>query len=386
MRGGPRILISAGEASGDRLGAGLARRLLERRPELELVGMGGPLMERAGVRLIQSSSELSVVGLWEVVAHLPAIRRAMATLTSALERFRPELVVPVDYPDFNLRLAARARRRAIDVVYFVSPQVWAWRRGRVRRIRRLVRRMLVLFPFEAAFYRRAGVPVTFVGHPVVEPEADPRSLAELRAAAGLDPQREVVALVPGSRRSEVGRLLPPMLEAARRVLRRAPGTQFLVPLAPGLDPLPLRAAIARAGLEAVRLHPGDFPAILAVCRAGAVASGTASLEAAVAGLPMVVVYRMHPLSYALGRVLVRVEHIGLPNLVAGRRVVPELVQRECTPERIAAELLRYLEQPAERASVVRALAEIPARLGGPGAFERAADAVLAELADRGTAA
>jgi lipid-A-disaccharide synthase len=173
-----------------------------------------------------------------------------------------------------------------------------------------------------------------------------------------------------------------MLDAARRVERRLPGTQFLVPLAPGLDPLPIRAMVAGCDLSTVRLHAGDFPAILTVCRAGVVASGTASLEAAVAGLPIVVVYRMHPLSYAVGRTLVRVEHIGLPNLVAGRRVVPELVQGACTPERIATELLRYLEQPAERERVVRALAEIPPLLGGPGVFERAADAVLRELAAR----
>jgi len=202
----PRIVLSAGEASGDRLGAGLAHALRRRHPEIELLGMGGPQMAEAGVRLVQDASEVAVVGIQEVLAHLPAIRRAMRSLETVLRDERPDLLVPIDFPDFNLRLAARARRAGVDVVYFVSPQVWAWRRGRVHGIRRLVRQMLVLFPFEVDFYERAGVPVTFVGHPLAEAPPEPRSREELCTAAGLDPERETIALVPGSRRSEVSRL------------------------------------------------------------------------------------------------------------------------------------------------------------------------------------
>jgi lipid-A-disaccharide synthase len=286
-----------------------------------------------------------------------------------LEQERPDLLVTIDFPDFNLRLAARARRAGTDVVYFVSPQVWAWRAGRVRTIRRLVRRMLVLFPFETAIYEAAGVPVTFVGHPVSEQPPPVRA-----------PGQDTLALLPGSRRGEVARLLPPLLEAGRIVQDRRPGVRFVLPLASGLDPAWVGSLVERGPLPGVRILRDGYPAILADCRAGVVASGTASLEAAVAGLPIVVVYRMNPLSHAIGRLLVRVEHIALPNLVAGRRVVPELVQRECTGERIATELLRYLEEPAHEASVRRQLGAIRDRLGGPGVFERAAERILAELA------
>jgi len=375
----PRILISAGEASGDRLGAGLALALRRMRPDVELVGMGGSQMASAGVRLVQDSSEVAVVGILEVLSHLPAIRRAMGRLEQCLEQERPDLFVPIDFPDFNLRLAARAGRAGVGVVYFVSPQVWAWRRGRVRRIRELVRRMMVLFPFETRVYEEAGVPVTFVGHPVAESVAEPRSRDELCRAAGLDPSRPVVALVPGSRRSEVSRLLPPMLAAAARVRERHPDVQWLIPVAPGLPRALLEEGVRSSRLPDVSFHEGDFPEILTVCAAGAVASGTASLEAAVAGLPMVVVYRVNLVSYLVGRMLVQVDDIALPNLVAGRRVVPELIQGDCTGDRIAGELLRYLDQPEEAARVRDELSGIRERLGGPGVFDRAAAEILAEL-------
>jgi lipid-A-disaccharide synthase len=381
MQQAPRILLSAGEASGDRLGAGLVRALRQRCPGIQLLGMGGPQMADAGVRLVQDAADVAVVGIQEVLAHIPAIRRAMRSLERVLTDERPDLLVPIDFPDFNLRLAARARRAGVGVVYFVSPQVWAWRRGRVHRIRRLVRRMLVLFPFETDFYEQAGVPVTFVGHPLAEPGPEPRSRVELCAAAGLDPGREVIALVPGSRRSEVERLLPPMLEAARRVRQRRPEIQSLVTLAAGLPREWFEQRVASADAGDVRVHAGDFPEILSVCAAGAVASGTASLEAAVVGLPMVVVYRMGRVSHLIGRALVDLPHIAMPNLVARRGVVPELVQNDCTSARIAEELLGYLEEP-ERARLVRAeLGEIRGRLGGPGVFERAAEQILLELAE-----
>lgn len=375
----PRILISAGEASGDRLGAGLARVLRARRPDVELVGMGGPRMKAAGVELLQDSGEVAVVGFQEVLTHLPAIRAAMRKLEQSMDDRPPDLLVPIDFPDFNLRLSQRARRREIDVVYFVSPQVWAWRKRRVQLIRRLVRRMLVLFPFETATYEAAGVPVSFVGHPAAEIGGPTRSRAELFGDCGLDPGRPVVALVPGSRRSEVTRLLSPMLDAAGRIARRRPGTQTLVTRAPGLPPEWIEQPVARAGVPDVRVHAGDFPEILTICEAGVVASGTASLEAAVIGLPMVVVYRMNPLSQIVARTLVRLPHFALPNLVLGRRAVPELFQGECNGERIASELLRYLEQPEEARRVRSTLTGIRGSLGGPGVFERAAEAVLAEL-------
>jgi len=370
-------MLSAGEASGDRLGAGLARALLERRPDLELVGMGGEQMAAAGVRLIQDSAAVAVVGIFDVLSHLGAIRAAMRGLERFLNEERPDLLVPIDFPDFNLRLAARAGRAGVPVVYYVSPQVWAWRPRRVHRIRRLVRRMLVLFPFETEIYERAGVPVDLVGYPVsAQPEAGPDP--ELWREVGLDPEREVVALLPGSRRIEVSRQLPPMLEAALLIQRKRPQVQFLLPVAPGLSADWLAEQIADAPRD-LRLHSGDFPAILGLCRAGAVAAGTASLELALAGLPMVVVYRMGGLSHAIGRALVRVRHAALPNLVVGKPIVPELIQREFSPERLATELLRYLERPDEAARARGELAEVRRRLAGEDAFGRAAEAVLHEL-------
>jgi lipid-A-disaccharide synthase len=374
-----RIMLSAGEASGDRLGAGLAEALRRRHADIDLIGMGGEKMAAAGVRLLQNSSEVAVVGIWEVLRHLPAIRRAKGLLEDAIRSEKPDLLVPIDFPDFNLRLAAGAKKEGVPVVYFVSPQIWAWRRGRVRKIRSLVRRMMVLFPFESEFYEAAGVPVTYVGHPVVDRAESGMNAERLRERAGLDPEGQVIALVPGSRREEVERLLPPMLGAAERLRRTRPGLQFLLPLAPGLPRDLVEQIVSRHDCGRIQLHSGDFPDILSLCSAGVVASGTASLEAAAVGLPMVVVYRISPLSYAIGRALIRVDNIALPNLVAGRRVVPELIQGRCNAGAIAEALARYLDDPAEVDRVRRDLDAVRRKLGGPGIFDRAADALLAEV-------
>lgn len=379
MNSPPRLMLSAGEASGDRLGAGLARELLRRRPEIELFGMGGDEMASAGVEIVQDSTEVAVMGFLEVLSHLPALRAAKRRLLDCLDRRRPDLLVPIDFPDFNFILSTNARRRDVPVIYFVSPQVWAWRRGRVKKIRRMVRRILVLFPFEVPFYADAGVPVSFVGHPVVERVPSSRSPEELRREIGFDPQATVVALAPGSRRSEIDYLLPVLLKAATLLRERRPGLGFLVPQAPGVSREVLEGYVEASGLTDCRIHKGEFPDILRACAAGAVASGTASLEAAVVGLPMVVVYRVRQLSYTIGRALVRIEHIALPNLVAGRLVVPELVQRACTPEAVAAQLSEFLDRPEAADAVREGLAEVRRELGDPGVFERAADAVLSEL-------
>ncbi len=373
-----RILISAGEASGDRLGAGLARALLRQRPDLELIGMGGEEMAAAGVRRLQDMSEVSVVGFVEVLSRLGALRKAMRRLETALTREAPDLLVPIDFPDFNLRLADRARGAGVPVVYFVSPQIWAWRSWRVRKIRRLVRRMLVLFPFEKEIYEREGVPVTFVGHPAADVAIPRVPRVELLARARLDPSRATVALLPGSRVVEVSRILPRMLAAASLLREGEPDLQFVIPRARGLPNGLVESMVARAGVPDVRVHDGDYPEILTACAAGAVTSGTATLDAAMAGLPMVVVYRLHPLSYLLARLLVRVDHVAPVNLVAGARLVPELIQRDCSPQGIARAVGSYLASPELSERTRLGLVEVVARLGGPGAFDRAAREVLAE--------
>lgn len=373
----PRIFLSAGEASGDRLGAGLARELRALCPGVELVGMGGDEMAEAGVRLVRHASGVAVMGLVEVLTHLPVVLGAMQALERALDDEPPDLLVPVDFPEFNLRLAARARARGIPVVYYVSPQVWAWRAGRAREIARLVRRMLVLFPFEAEFYERAGVPVTFVGHPAAAARESVRREEVLRSA-GLSTDRPTLALLPGSRRKEVRRLFPVLLGALARLRRERPALQAVVPRARTLPPGFLEGIAARAGSE-VSILDGSYPEILDVSDAGAVASGTATLDAAMAGLPSVVVYRMHALSYLLARRLVRVEHIALPNLIAGRRLLPELVQADCRPERVAAEIAPFLDDPEVRERARDSLLRLRGALRGDGAFRRAAESVLAEL-------
>lgn len=373
------IMMSAGEASGDRLGAGLARALRRLSPGIEISGMGGDEMAEAGVRIVQHASEVAVVGFVEVIRRLPTIRRAMARLEDALRRDPPDLLVPIDFPDFNLRLAARARRAGVPVVYYVSPQVWAWRKGRVAAMRTSVRRMLVLFPFESAFYESEGIPATFVGHPAAAARERASRDALLRAL-GLEPRRPVVALLPGSRVGEAGRIFPILLEAARLLAGTHPRAQFAVPKARTIPAGFLEGIASRAPVPDLAIRDGAYPGLLDVADAGAVASGTATLDAALAGLPFVAVYRMQALSYLLARSLVSVDHVALPNLVAGARVVPELVQGALTPAAVAEALAGFLDDPSKAASFREGLAGVRARLHGDGAFDRAATAVLDEAA------
>jgi lipid-A-disaccharide synthase len=345
--------------------------------------MGGPEMAGSGVRLVANASEVAVVGLFEVLPRLPALRKAMAALDELFRRERPHVFVPVDFPDFHLRLARRARRYGIEVVYFVSPQVWAWRRGRIRQIRRSVRRMLVLFPFEVPFYERGGVPVRFVGHPLAAARGPEDGGEGAARRAGLDPSRPILALLPGSRPGEVRRNLPPMLEAAKALRARRPDLQVLVPVAPSVSVPLVEQEVSRSGLPGpVAVHGGDYPDILYRCTVGAVAAGTATLDAALAGLPLVAVYRMNPLSYPLARLLVRVDSIALPNLIAGRRLVPELVQGAFRPDALASALARYLDSSAEVHKLRSELLALRSRLQGEAAYERAAEEVLAVADER----
>lgn len=373
----PRIMLSAGEPSGDRLGAGLARALRERRPDIDLFGMGGARMAEAGVRLVRRFDDVSVVGLFEVLAHLPAIRRAMRELERCLEHERPDLLVPIDFPEFNLRLSGHAGRVGVPVVFYVSPQIWAWRPGRVHHIGKRVRRMLTLFPFETELYERAGVPVSFVGYPIESPVEVPER-ATLCAEAGLDASRRAVALMPGSRPAEIARQLPFMLDAAALLSRTHPDLQFLLPRAGVVGEDWLRREIGQR-LPGMLIVSGNFPRILGACDVGVVAAGTASLEAAIVGLPIVVVYRMHPATYAIGRRLVGLENVALPNLVAGRRIVPELIQRDFTAENVARCLAHWLDDPAAAAETRSTLRGLRGLLAGSEAFGLAADRVLGEL-------
>jgi lipid-A-disaccharide synthase len=367
------LLIVAGEASGDLHGARLITELRRRVPDLAAFGLGGDEMRAAGLAAVAHSSEISVVGITEVLKILPRAREVFAALLREVDRRRPALAVLIDFPDFNLRLAKELKRRGVAVLYYISPQVWAWRRGRIKTISRLVDRMLVLFPFEVDFYRDHGVDVVHVGHPLVD-EVPVLPQAWDREPSTSGPFR--VALLPGSRVSEVEALLPTLLEAARRLAAQLP-IEVRIIRAPTVPPELVDEAVELAGLPVEIVAEERFAAIadshLALC-----ASGTATLEVGLLGTPMVMVYRLAAWTYALARLMVHLPNVSLVNLVLGSRAVPELIQGDANPERIAAEAARLLTDAGERGRMRTALAEVRGRLGEGGASRRAA-AEVAEM-------
>jgi lipid-A-disaccharide synthase len=341
-------------------------------------GLGGDRLEAEGGRLLAHVRELAVVGLLEVLRHLRRLRAVFRQVLEEVGRERPAVAVLVDYPDFNLRLARELKARGVPVVYYVSPQVWAWRPGRMRAIRDSVARMVVIFPFEEPLYREAGVPVTFVGHPLVDLARPAADRAAFLAAQGLDPERPVLAVLPGSRRQEVAHNLEPIAGALRLLRARRADLQPALAVAPSLDPALLDPYLS--GLPVTRVA-GHTHALLGAASAGIVASGTATVEAALMDLPMVVVYRLSPLTFALGRPFVRVPHYAMANLIAGREVVKELIQSDFRPETVAREVLALLDDPDRRLRVREGLGLVRARLGPPGASGRAAAVVAQYLGD-----
>jgi len=372
----PRLLISCGEASGDLYGAELVRHLREQVPGLDAFGLGGDRLQAEGASLLAHVRDLAVVGLLEVVSHLRHLRAVFGRVLEEAERHRPDAAVLVDYPDFNLRLARALHRRGIPVIYYVSPQLWAWRRGRIHDIRASVARMLVIFPFEEALYRDAGVPVSFVGHPLVSlvhPPADP---VTPRRELGLDPERPVVALLPGSRAKEVAHNLPPMAASVDALAAARPELQFVAAVAASLDPTLIRRGL---GDRPVTIVHDRTHAALSAATAAIVASGTATVEAALLGAPMVVVYRLSPWTYRLGRRFVRVPYYAMVNLIGGRRVVPELIQGDFTADRVLGEIVPLLDDTETRRQMQRDLHEVREKLGAPGASARAAAVVAPYL-------
>jgi lipid-A-disaccharide synthase len=368
------LLVVAGEASGDLHGARLLAHLRRLRPELAAFGLGGSELAGAGLEALAESAEITVVGITEVLSVLPRARQIFHRLLAEVDRRRPRAAVLIDFPEFNLRLARALKRRGVKVIYYVSPQVWAWRRGRVRTIARVVDRMLVLFPFEAEFYRQAGVDVTWVGHPLVD-EVPVLPQAWDQPSVGGRPFR--LALLPGSRPSEVEALLPVMLGAVRELAERLPVVPVLVRA--GTVPAPLvEGAAAAAGLPLTVVSDRRFDH-LAACHLALCASGTATLELGLLGVPMLVLYRLRLATYLLALALVRLPSISLVNLVLGRPVVPELLQRQARPQTVAASAASLLGDPQRLAAMRRALSELRGRLGEGGASERAAAAVAEEL-------
>jgi lipid-A-disaccharide synthase len=372
----PRLLISSGEPSGELYAAELVRHLRELTPGLDVFGLGGDRLQAQGATLLAHVRDLAVVGLFEVLSHLRQIRGVFRRVLAEVDRDPPQAAVLVDYPDFNLRLARELHRRGIPVVYYVSPQIWAWRKGRIHAIRETVARMLVIFPFEEPMYREGGVPVEFVGHPLVD-LVKPVDRADFLRSLGVSTERDVVAVLPGSRPKEIAHNLPGLAGAIALLHAQRPALEFLLPVAPSIERSLLEPALR--GLP-VRLVSDGASAVLSSCQVAMVASGTATVEAALLGAPMVVVYRLSALTHFLGSRLVKVPHVAMANLIAGKRAVPELIQRDFTPERVASEVGALLDQADRRDAMKRDLEEVRRRLGAKGASARAAAAVSAVLA------
>jgi len=370
-----KIMIVSGEASGDMHGAKLAESLYARGNPIELFGIGGGRMRSAGVRIEVDARRLAVVGITEVLAKLPQILKGMRTAKRLVADKKPDLLILIDFPDFNLHLAAFAKKHAIAVLYYISPQIWAWRRGRVKKIRRLVDHMAVILPFEETFYRQHGVPATFVGHPLMDHHPAPHGRRE--CTTGKKPV--TIGLLPGSRDSELEKLLPLMLSAAKLIGQRV-NVRFLLSQAPSVSPSLMHRLTKEWGF-AGEIVDGTTDELLRQATLVIVASGTTTLEAAICQTPMIIVYRVSPLSYRIGKALIKVPHIGLVNLIAGKRIAPELIQHDASPEQIARQALGLLADPEKLNKMKDGLADVTRRLGKPGASDAVAE-IAWRLLDR----
>lgn len=375
-------MIVAGEASGDIYGADLITEALKLAPDLHFFGIGGARMRESGVETLVDSSVMAVVGFVEVIKHFDVISSAFNRLKQILLNDPPELLILIDYPGFNLRLAKVARKAGVKVLYYISPQIWAWRQGRVKKIARLVDHMAVILPFEAPFYQQAGVPVTFVGHPMLDLVNVTLDRSAAATSFGLDPSRNIVGLFPGSRRNETERLLPVIIAAAAKLKERFPDIQFILPLASTLNSDDIVPLLSAAGLDVTitreRIHD-----MIRACDAVISVSGTVTLEIALVGTPMVIIYKLSPLTYQLAKHLVKVPNIGLCNIVAGETVVQELIQDQANPAAIAAEVGKLLTDQTYRAPIVRKLGEVRAKLGRGGASSLVARLALTLCGRRG---
>lgn len=365
------VLVVAGEASGDAHAAGLLAKLKPLRPELTFFGMGGPALEAQGLELVHGAHEISVMGIGEVLPKIPRILKVLNDIVAEVDRRRPSLAILIDVPDFNLRLAKQLKKRGVTVVWYIAPMVWAWRESRTKIIAKRTDELLCILPFEESFLRERGVHATYVGHPLLDqvpPVAPPEAF---RAALGLALDRPVLAMLPGSRHSEIKRLLPTMVEVARAQQRLRPQLQVVVPIAPGLDAQRIAELF---GDVPVTLINGRAAEVVGACDLALIASGTATLEAGLMRRPMVVIYKVSWLTYLVGRAMVRLPFFSLVNLLAARAVVPELLQGEVTAQRVG-QALESLWQGPGREVCLQGLDEVRAALGTAGASARAAERV-----------
>ena len=369
-----RLLVSCGEASGDLYAGALVAALRRREPDIDVFGLGGEQFRAAGGRLIADFHGLSVTGLTEALSVIPRSFATMRQLVAAAKQEKPHALVVIDYPDFNFRLMWRIKKLGIPVIYYISPQLWAWRGGRIRTMKRVVDCVLPIFPFEEAIYQREKIDVRFVGHPLIDLARPRLDRDALLRKLNLDPAKPVLALLPGSRANELERLAEVIATAIPAIARQVPGVQFVIARAPNLDDR-LFEPFGVSGVT-LRIAEGCTDDVLNASDAVVTASGTATVQTALHGKPMVVVYKLSPMTYRLGKRMALVDTYAMVNLIAGERVVVELIQEACTPGALATEAVRLLTDEHYRARMTTALHEVRRRLGGPGASDRAAEAVL----------
>jgi len=369
-----RLLLSCGEASGDLYAGALVEALRRREPDIDVAGLASDRFAAAGGRLIADFHGLSVTGLTEALSVVPRSLRMIKRLTRVAREEKPHALILIDYPDFNFSLMRRISRLGIPVIYYISPQIWAWRSGRIKQMKRYVDRVLPIFPFEAEIYERQKMDVRFVGHPLIDLAKPQGTRNEFLRKLNLDPAKPVLALLPGSRRNELEKLAPVIAGAIPSIAERVPGVQFVVARAPNLDD----GLFEPFGLSQVTIRIADAQTddVLNACDAVITASGTATVQTALHGKPMVVLYKLSPMTYRLGLPLAKVSMYAMVNLIAGERIVVELIQDACTPEAVATEAVRLLQDAAYRTRMIAALDEVKRKLGGPGASDRAAEAIL----------
>lgn len=372
------VMIIAGEASGDVHGARLVKAMKARNPNLYFYGIGGQAMEKEGVRIVVDAKELSVVGITEILERAGTLMHGVMFSREILRQIKPDLLILIDFPEFNMMVAKTARSLGIKILYYISPQIWAWRQGRVKTIKKLVDRIAVILPFEKEFYDAHNVPVTYVGHPLLDHEG-----ADKEPTAKRNPN--LIGLLPGSRNREVAGLLPAMLEAALIMREQRPGLQFVLPMAPTVDPSLVEDIMGKILKEddfCVEVRQGQAREVMEQSQLVIAASGTVTLEAALALAPTVIIYRVSPLSYLVGKAMLKVDYVGLANLIGKKEIMPELIQDKANPENIAAKSLEILLNPRKLSEIYRDLKEVRKLLGGPGASDKAASLALELLGEK----
>ncbi|MGK2950823.1 MAG: lipid-A-disaccharide synthase [Thiobacillus sp.] len=373
------VMISAGEASGDLHAANLVKALHRIDPSIRVNGMGSDKLREVGAELLVDCADIAVVGLVEVLANYRLIKRALNKLADAIRTSPPDLLILVDYQEFNFRLAKLAKQQGVKVLFYISPQVWAWRPHRVHKIGKLIDMMAVLFPFEEKFYRNANVPVSFVGHPLVDEARPDKTRAECFAAYQLDASMKVIGLFPGSRKGEIKRVLPILLKTAVLLKQKHPEAAFILPVASTLSIEHIETYLTRHAQLNIRVVKDRPYNVMQVCDAIMAASGTATLEIALLGIPNAIVYRIAPLSYFILKRMITIDNIGLVNIVAEKKIVQEFVQQQAEPEKIAAEIERILCDDAYRANMIGELAKVREKLGKEGGSDNIAQLAYSML-------